>query len=118
MENTLSNSKKSVEQRSEATKQTAKSTATLAVYFTDETGQRYRVYDTTFTKGKHRQHALGDPTATDRIFVPPMKEEMLRSYRFKNGESRLLEARVLSRQLRDAEYAPRDKPGVAHLKPW
>jgi hypothetical protein len=114
----LSSSKKIVERSSEAAAQPAKSAATLAVYFTDEAGQRYRVYDTTFTKGKHRQHPIGDPTATDRIFVPPVKEEMLRSYRFKKGESRVLEARVLARQLRDSEYAPREKPDVTHLKPW
>lgn len=82
----------------------------VAVYFTDEAGLRYRVYDTTFSGGKHHQRSIGDPTATARVFVPPSKEQLLRSYTFKKGESRVLEPQALARQLREAQYAPRTPP--------
>lgn len=63
-------------------------TEEVAVYFTDDTGVRYRVYDTTYSAGKHHRRPTGDPTATARVFVPPTKEQLLRAYTFKKGESR------------------------------
>lgn len=85
-------------------------TGIVAVYFTDGEGLRYRVYDTTYGKGKHHQRPIGDPTATERVFVPPNKEQMLRRYTFERGESRVLEPQALARQLREAQYAPRTPP--------
>ncbi|MFL5613088.1 MAG: hypothetical protein ACJ796_05445 [Gemmatimonadaceae bacterium] len=114
----MSNPRKNAEQITQPAERKTKSAATVAVYFTDDAGLRYRVYDTTYTKDKHRQHPIGDPSAAMRMFVPPSQEEMLRAYRFKKDESRALDPQTLARQLRDAEYAPRVKPDNSHLKPW
>lgn len=85
-------------------------TEVVAVYFTDEAGLRYRVYDTTYSKGRHHPRPIGDSTATERVFVPPHKEQMLRRYTFRRGESRVLEPQALARQLREAQYGPRRPP--------
>lgn len=92
-------------------------TEVVAVYFTDDAGLRYRVYDTTYSKGKHHQRPIGDSTATERVFVPPNKVQMLRRYSFRRGESRVLEPQALARQLRESQYAPRTPPDNTERSP-
>lgn len=79
----------------------------IEVYFTATDGARYRVYDTTFTHGQHHQRPIGDPTATARVFVPRLRVDARRVYRFKLRESRVLEQQALERQLRESEYLSR-----------
>src|SRR5207249_4049353 len=81
----------------------------IEVYFTAADGTKYRLYDTTFSGGKHHQRPIGDPTATARIFVPKDRTEMRRSYTFKPRDSRILEEQTLERQLRESGYVAREK---------
>jgi hypothetical protein len=81
----------------------------IECYFTAADGKKFRIYDTTFSGGKHHARPLGDPTASARLFVPPEKTEMRRSYTFKPRDSRTLEDQTLERQLREASYVPRGK---------
>lgn len=84
----------------------------LALYFTDAEGKRWRVYDTVFGPPlaklhKHKRLELGDPRATARIFVPPDPEPMMRSFDFCKGADRSLTTAILAEQFRRAGYAPR-----------
>jgi hypothetical protein len=81
----------------------------VAIYFTAKDGLKYRIYDTTFGAGKHHLRAVGDPTATGRVFVPPKGAK--RSYKFQPKESRMLDVESLERQLRSSAYLPTGKPG-------
>lgn len=85
----------------------------IAVYFTSAAGTRYRVYDTTFSKGKHEQRPIGDPAATARIFVP--NGGMRRSYTFKKGDIRILAEQTLEQQLRESSYLPTGSPDNSKL---
>lgn len=76
----------------------------IEVYFRAQDGTGYRIYDTTFTGGTHHQRALGDPTATARVFVPKDVSQMRRSYTFKARDTRVLDDQALERQLREASY--------------
>lgn len=80
----------------------------VAVYFTSESGLRYRVYDVTYLK-RHVQRPIGDPKATSRLFVPAAGAK--RSYKFRPGDSRVLNDELLEQQLRAADYLPTEKPG-------
>jgi hypothetical protein len=79
----------------------------IEVYWTDTDGIRWRIYDTTFTNRKHHIRAIGDATATSRVFVQQNKQK--RSYTFKPSDSRLLDEEALARQLREAAFLA-DKP--------
>ena len=79
----------------------------IQVYFIDADGERFRVYDTTFSGGKFHQRPIGDPTATARVFVPRSRSLPRRTYTFKRSDSRVLEDQALERQLRESAYVPR-----------
>ena len=72
----------------------------VLVRFTADSGEVWTVWDTTFSKFKHRRQSHCDPAAKTRVFVNGAGVK--RSYTFKNRQSRVLEASALERQLRDA----------------
>ena len=78
------------------------------VYFVDDDGQRWRVWDYTYGPpanpvGKRTVRRPPMPDATYRAFVSPDGVERL--YEFQRGEDRALTADHLTRQLRQAGYA-------------
>lgn len=75
----------------------------IEVYFTAADGTKYHVYETTFTGGKHHRRAIGDSTATLRVFVLKDRAQMRRSYTCKSP-ARVLDEPPLERQLREATY--------------
>jgi hypothetical protein len=72
------------------------------VRFTSDSGEVWTVWDTTFSKFKNHRHAHCDDAARARVFVNAAGVK--RFYSFKKQEPRLLDAELLERQLRDAEY--------------
>ena len=72
----------------------------VCVRFTAETGEVWTVWDTTFSKFKHHRHAHCDEAARARVFVNAAGVK--RSYTFKRNESRVLDAQLLQRQLRES----------------
>lgn len=87
----------------------------IAVYFTCAAGTRYRLYDTTFSGGKHQVRPSGDPAATSRIFVP--NGGMKRAYTFKKGDSRILAEQTLEQQLRESSYLANEPFDPSSLTP-
>jgi len=73
-----------------------------AAYFTDATGEKWRVHDVTFAAGRFTRVVLEAPTATSRIFVSA--SGMKRSHTFTRGESHGLAVEQLARQLAGAGY--------------
>lgn len=65
------------------------------LYFEDDSGTIYRVYDVTYSEYKHHERGLADPAATSRLFVA--KDGKRRVYQFKPKESRVLELQALER---------------------
>ncbi len=77
------------------------------VYFTDEQGTTWRVYDVVFgpplsAPGERRAVRPPARQANYRWFVP--REGYKRCYKFAPGDSREVTAEVLARQLERAEY--------------
>jgi hypothetical protein len=68
----------------------------------DFDGVRYRVYDTSFSAGRHRRLLLGSPRANYRVFVAAGGER--RAYRIKRGERPGRTTAELERQFRETEY--------------
>jgi len=87
----------------------------IAVHFTSAAGTRYRVYDTTSSKGRHELRPIGDPAATSSVFVP--NGGMKRSYTFKKSDARILAEQTLEQQLRESSYLPAEPPDNRHLTP-
>jgi hypothetical protein len=61
----------------------------------------WTVWDTKFSKFRRRRRAHCDPDANERVFVNAAGVK--RTYTFKRGESRVLTAESLERQLRAAD---------------
>lgn len=74
----------------------------VLVRFTADSGEVWTVWDTTFSKFKHRRHPHCDDAARTRVFVNAAGVK--RSYTFKRKESRVLEVEQLERQLREASF--------------
>ncbi len=74
----------------------------VLVRFTADSGEVWTVWDTAFSKFKHRRKPHCDPEARARVFVNAAGVK--RSYAFKRNESRALDAAQLERQLRTAEF--------------
>ena len=74
----------------------------MLVRFTADDGIVWTVWDTTFSKFKHRRHAHCDEAARARVFVNVAGVK--RSYTFKRNEPRVLDAQQLERQLREASF--------------
>jgi hypothetical protein len=72
----------------------------VQVRFTADSGEVWTVWDTTFSNFKHHRRAHCDSSARARVFVNAAGVK--RSYTFKRGESRVLDAEALERQLREA----------------
>ena len=64
------------------------------LYFEDATGERWRVHDAHFTRGKPHRVALGAPSANTRYFVSASGER--RAYIFRRDDSRALDEVTLS----------------------
>lgn len=78
------------------------------VYFVDDSGQRWRVWDYTYgpptnPPGRRTVRRPPMPDATYRAFVSPDGVERL--YEFQRGEDHALTVGHLKRQLRQAGYA-------------
>lgn len=78
------------------------------IYFVDENGQRWRVWDYTYGPPQNPPHKRTVrrppmPNANYRAFVSPDGVERL--YRFDRGEDHTLTVEHLTRQLRQATYA-------------
>ena len=83
-------------------RETQKTQPVVLVRFTADSGEVWTVWDTTFSKFKHRRHVHCDEAAHARVFVNGAGVK--RSYTFKKNESRLLDAEQLERQLREASF--------------
>ena len=66
----------------------------VQVRFTAHSGEVWTVWDTTFSKFKHRRHAHCDEAARARVFVNVAGVK--RSYTFKKNESRVLVVELLN----------------------
>ena len=94
----------------------------IELYFNDNHGARWRVYDVAFGPPLAEPHqrkvlALGDARARYRLFVPPDPSLMLRSYDFKRGGDRAITAEVLGAQLATASYTPKTREVPAPAVP-
>lgn len=74
----------------------------VLVRFTAESGEVWTVWDTSFRKFKHHRRPHCDPDATVRVFVNAAGVK--RAYTFKRGESRVLDAREVGRQLQESGH--------------
>ena len=74
----------------------------MLVRFTADDGILWTVWDTTFSKFKHRRHAHCDEATRTRVFVNVAGVK--RAYTFKNQASRVLDAEELELQLREATF--------------
>lgn len=96
----------------------------LELYFVDDQGARWRVYDVAFgpplaAPHKRKVLALGDTRARYRLFVPPDPAPMLRVHDFgKNGAGdRSLTLDVLAAQLATAQVSPKKRTAPARTPP-
>ena len=93
-----------------------------ALYFTDNRGVSWRVYDVAFGPPLAKPHqrkvlALGDARARYRLFVPLDPSLMLRSYDFRRGGDRAIAIEVLSAQFATASYTPKTRQLPARAVP-
>ena len=87
-----------------------------AVYFVSDSGDRYRVYDTMFSGGKHTRVPLTDRRAKYRVFVPATGTR--RVYLFKPGENRELAEELVAQQLRESEWSATRRFDPSKRTPW
>lgn len=83
------------------------------VYFTDDSGVRWRVHDVAYGSPHAEPHhykrfSVGDPRATSRVFVSASGER--RSYTFGKGESLSASDDACTGQLARAAYLAREVP--------
>jgi hypothetical protein len=86
-------------------------------YFTDGDGTRWRVYDVTDSDGQLRAHRPPHRGAAYRAFVGATGSR--RQYRFRTGDTHVLSAAALERQLRASAItraAPNARPGWAEQR--
>jgi hypothetical protein len=95
-------------------RQTTKKQPAVLVRFTADSGEVWTVWDTTFSKFKNHRHAHCDEAAHARVFVNAAGVK--RSYTFKKNESRVLDAELLERQLREASFVG-EMPDLSKYRP-
>jgi hypothetical protein len=78
-----------------------------AVYFLDESGERWRIHDTLYTGGKHRRVTLSERRAKCPAFVRPNGERRL--YLFKKDDDHSLTQELVAKQFRGSEWAANER---------
>lgn len=84
-------------------------------YFVDATGERFRVYDVLFTRGRKRIMPLESSQANHRYFVAP--DGVTKAYRFEKAEPRALEPARLVAQFGAAGFTAQSSRDIKALRP-